>query len=137
MISGQASKNQVMKKFESQASASSFIKAIFAMAAVLGTLCSCTKNMSTTSKEACSGAPKSFAADVNPIIQASCAFDSDCHGSGSANGPGSLLNYAQIFDARLAIRSAVESGNMPKDATLTASQKNAIICWIDNGAANN
>jgi hypothetical protein len=26
---------------------------------------------------------------------------------------------------------------MPKTGSLTTAQKNAIICWIDNGAANN
>jgi len=26
---------------------------------------------------------------------------------------------------------------MPLNATLTATQKNAILCWIDNGAPNN
>ena len=85
----------------------------------------------------CSGSAKSFANDVSPVFQTSCAIDSGCHAAGSGNGPGPLLNYSQIFNARADIRSAVASGHMPLNATLTASQKNAILCWIDNGAPNN
>ena len=85
----------------------------------------------------CSGSAKSFANDVSPVFQTSCAINSSCHATGSGNGPGTLLNYSQILNARADIRSAVASGHMPLNATLTASQKNAILCWIDNGAPNN
>lgn len=84
----------------------------------------------------CSGAAKSFTTDVNPIIQASCT-NAGCHNSGSNNGPGPLLTYQQIFNARISIRSAVASGFMPQNSKLSDAQKNAILCWIDNGAANN
>ncbi len=77
---------------------------------------------------------KAFAANVNPIIQASCNV-SGCHAAGSSNGPGPLTNYAQISAA--SIRSAISSGSMPKGSTLTAAQKNSIICWIDSGKPNN
>jgi len=79
---------------------------------------------------------KDFTANVNPIIQAFCN-QQGCHDAGSNNGPGPLTNYTQIFNARIAIRSAVASGAMPKNATLTTAQKNSIICWIDSGAQNN
>ena len=85
----------------------------------------------------CSGAAKSFATDVAPIIQSSCATNSDCHATGSTNGPGPLTTYAQVFTARGNIRSAVSSGAMPKNGSLSAAQKSAIICWIDAGASNN
>lgn len=85
----------------------------------------------------CGGIQKSFDADIKPILQTSCSMDSDCHGSGSTSGPGELLTYAQIFNARINIRSAVASGVMPKDATLSVHDKNVILCWIENGAANN
>jgi len=85
----------------------------------------------------CSGTAKSFSTDVNPIIQATCTTNSGCHGSGSNNGPGELLTYSEIFSSRSSIRSAVASGSMPKTGSLTTAQKNAIICWIDNGAPNN
>ncbi|HEX5652824.1 MAG TPA: hypothetical protein VFX58_07110 [Chitinophagaceae bacterium] len=85
----------------------------------------------------CNGTAKSFAADVSPVIQSSCAIGSGCHGSGSQNGPGVLANYSQVSSARTAIRSAIISGRMPVNGSLSAAQKNAIICWIDNGAPNN
>lgn len=90
----------------------------------------------TTYTPNCSGAAIQFSANVAPLIQSSCAT-SGCHNAGSGNGPGALTNYAQINAAKAQIRSSVLSGSMPKNSTLTAAQKNSIICWIDAGAANN
>ncbi len=84
----------------------------------------------------CNGAAIQFTANVSPIISNSCALSS-CHAAGSSNGPGPLTTYAQINAARVQIRAAVLSGAMPKSGTLTAAQKNSIICWIDAGAPNN
>jgi hypothetical protein len=84
----------------------------------------------------CNTINATFAANVNPIIQTSCA-KAGCHNAGSANGVGALTTYAQISANKIAIRGAVSSGNMPKDATLSATQKATITCWIDAGAANN
>lgn len=80
---------------------------------------------------------KSYASDVSPVIQSYCATNSGCHGTGSSNGPGALTSYVLVYSARSSIRSAVASGSMPENSTLTAAQKNAIICWIDAGAADN
>ena len=84
----------------------------------------------------CDGVPKSFSADVNPIIQTFCN-QSNCHNTGSLNGPGPLTNYAQVFDARARIRPQIIAGLMPQNTTLTTAQKNSIVCWIDSGAPNN
>ena len=114
-----------------------FLKTIFVIA--LSTFCfeACQKTGDSANSLECSGNLKSFSTDVKPVMQVSCAFDSDCHGSGSTSGPGSLLSYTEIFNARSIIRSAILSGEMPKDGSLTTADKNAIICWIDNGALNN
>lgn len=85
----------------------------------------------------CGGTTKSYASDVSPIIQTNCATNSGCHGSGSSNGPGPLLTYTEVFNNRTAIRSAIASGIMPKNGTLSTTQKNIIFCWIDSGASNN
>ena len=98
---------------------------------------SCKKTADTTSSIDCSGSAKSFATDVNPTIQNSCAVNSGCHGLGSNNGPGELSTYTEIFNARSAIRPAVLSGAMPQTGSLTTAEKTSIICWIDNGASNN
>jgi hypothetical protein len=84
----------------------------------------------------CTGVPKSFATDVNPIIQTFCN-QANCHNVGSGNGPGPLTNYIEVFDARSRIRPQIIAGLMPQNTTLTAAQKNTIVCWIDAGAPNN
>ena len=81
-------------------------------------------------------ANKAFAADVNPTIQSSCAI-TGCHEAGSLNGPGALTNYSQVFNARSTIQSAVSAGTMPKTGSISTSQKNSILCWIQSGAPNN
>lgn len=80
---------------------------------------------------------KSYSTDVSPIIQSSCATNAGCHASGSFNGPGALTSYTQVFNARTSIRTAVANGIMPQNGSLTAAQKNSILCWIDSGAPNN
>jgi len=84
----------------------------------------------------CTGVTSSFATDVSPIFQSICS-QSGCHNPGSVNGPGALTNYTEISSAKSLIRGAIISGAMPKTGSLTSAQKNAIICWIDAGAANN
>jgi len=107
-------------------------------------LFACNKSVDTTMKNTndngsidCSTVAKSFLTDVNPIIQSKCSTGSSCHGTGSINGPGALLTYSAIANAHADIRSAILSGLMPKNGSLTTTQKNTIICWIDNGVLNN
>jgi len=103
----------------------------------------CSKNKSTvgedpgTSLDCSLVTAKTFVTDVSPIIQSKCATDANCHGSGSGNGPGALLNYTAIFNARVQIREAVASGRMPLTGSITTAQKNSILCWIDSGAPDN
>ena len=111
------------------------LKILFPFIALLIFIHACTKDPEVTVD--CSGPAKSFVTDASPVFQTSCAANPGCHATGSNNGPGPLLTYSQIFNARADIRSAVASGHMPLNATLTAAQKNAIVCWIDSGAPNN
>ena len=115
---------------------STSVKRLFAVTTIFVFSYACKKNPDISPID-CSGPAKSFANDVQPVIQASCAINSGCHASGSNNGPGSLLNYSQIFNSRSDIRSSVASGHMPLNGTLTETERNAILCWIDSGAANN
>jgi hypothetical protein len=80
---------------------------------------------------------KAYLNDVSPIMQTKCATDATCHGSGSTNGPGPLINYTAIFNSRTTIRAAISSGAMPKTGSITTTQRNSILCWIDSGAPNN
>ena len=101
---------------------------------------SCSKSNSggsvNTSVDCSLVANKAYITDVDPIIQSTCNAGG-CHASGSTNGPGPITNYTQVFNARTVIRSAIASGAMPQNATLTAAQKNSIICWIDSGSPDN
>ena len=122
-------------------------KNVFYFIVSLIVIASCSKSNSTGGtggngaggggSTSCTGVANKFAADVNPIIQSSCATDANCHGAGSANGPGPLLTYAQISNASATIKSAISTGIMPKTGTLTTAQKNSIICWVNSGALNN
>ncbi len=118
-----------------------FIAALFIFSIV--SFLSCTKTNTGTGNGGntsfvpnCNGAATGFSANVFPIFQSVCG-QSNCHNTGSVNGPGPLTNHAQISAATSNIRAAIISGIMPKNTTLTAAQKNSIICWIDAGAANN
>ncbi|MCX8020021.1 MAG: hypothetical protein N2747_05960 [Chitinophagaceae bacterium] len=114
-----------------------FLKMFLLVISSLAGLISCKKNSENTGGTTvnCNDVPnKTFSAHVNPIIQSRCAI-AGCHAAGSPNIP--LTNYAQVYSARTAIRSAVISGSMPKNGTLSAAEKNSIICWIDSGAPNN
>jgi hypothetical protein len=103
---------------------------------VIATLVACKKTSTTTTTD-CSGTNKSFSTDVKSIISTSCASGSSCHGSGSKKGCGPLTTYAEIYASRSSVSSSVSSGSMPQGSTLTSTQKNNIICWVNQGAANN
>lgn len=84
----------------------------------------------------CSTANSGFSSVIKPLIETRCAI-SGCHAAGSTNGPGPLTSYDLIKDAAIEIKSAVVSGFMPQNSTLTAAEKKAVSCWVDLGAQNN
>ena len=113
-------------------------KVIAAMVIITTIIVSCSKSSTTSITTVdCTGTAKSYVTDVSPIVQSYCATNSGCHGAGSSHGPGALTTYAQIYSARASIRISVANGTMPENTTLSSAQKNAILCWIDNGGSNN
>src|SRR5690349_3311618 len=78
----------------------------------------------------CDGVNATFAADILPLIQTKCATSSGCHGNGSGNGPGALTAFTQIKNAASSIKSAVNSGRMPLNSSLSTLQLKQINCWI-------
>ena len=115
-------------------------KTILALFIGAVTFTSCSKSSTSTSGTSgvdCSTVTTTFSANVLPLVQTSCNTNSGCHATGSSRGPGALTTYQQIYNNRSSIRSSVSSGSMPQGSSLSSAQKNIIICWIDNGAANN
>lgn len=108
---------------------------------LLGTQYSCYKDNKESMYPplgACDTTNTTWGADIQPMVQASCA-KSGCHDASAAAGI-NLSNYAgvkSIVDNGRFIR-VVEDGSMPKGA---AKWDNCSISklrrWINNGAANN
>lgn len=112
------------------------MKFIFSSLIVCIFLNACTKD-GPSNTDPCNGVSAKFAADVQPIINSSCANSASCHGTGSTNSGGALTDYNKIFTKRSEIKFQVENGLMPKTGALPTAEKNNIICWINSGAPNN
>lgn len=87
--------------------------------------------------DSCNGLSFKFTSDVQPIVNTTCAINSNCHAAGTVNRGGPLTDYNKIFVKKSDIKFQIEAGLMPQSGSLTADQKNKIICWINNGAPNN
>lgn len=81
----------------------------------------------------------SYAEDIEPIIDNSCAT-SGCHVDGGT-GNGSFKNYtrvkAKVDNGSMRQRVVVTQDMPPDPESLTACQINKIDAWIDAGAPNN
>lgn len=102
---------------------------ILSLASVVIMLNSCKKKESTSASSytpSCNGATPSFSATVKPLFQSSCV---SCHSNYST--------YSQISGSASSIRTTIVNGSMPKGSSLSESQKNSIVCWIDAGKPNN
>ena len=113
-----------------------YISLIFIIS-ILFTLNACTKSGGSSTTDPCTSVFSKFSADIQPIINTTCANSANCHGAGSVNSGGPLTDHAKIFAKRSEIKFQIENGLMPKVGSLTTAQKNIIICWINSGAPNN
>lgn len=95
----------------------------------------CTKQNDGSSFTTDCSTTKSFAGDVSPLIQSYCAINSGCHAAGSRDGV--YTTYQQVYNDRSAIRRSVANYTMPEGRSMSTEDRNTILCWIDNGAANN
>lgn len=84
----------------------------------------------------CQGAANKFG-NVNPIIQTKCAFSPACHGAGSTNVGGALTSYELIKAKASQIKLQVQTGLMPQTGSLTPTELQSIVCWVESGAPNN
>lgn len=90
-----------------------------------------------TPSQDCEDKDVSLAQDVIPIIQQNCAV-SGCHVAGT--GRVNFTVKANIVQNASLIRTNTQSGIMPpagSGSSLSAEQKAAIACWVQNGANDN
>lgn len=94
----------------------------------------CSKSSDTTTAVAATCNPNtSFSQTVLPILNTNCNL-SGCH---DPNNAAELNNFTVVHDNAAQIKASVVSGRMPKGRSFNATDKAALICWIDNGAKNN
>ncbi len=72
-----------------------------------------------------------YNAHIKPLFEAKCSGAS-CHPSN-----GELFTYAAAFSRRMDIKNRTQSGNMPRNGTLSSEEKALIACWVDDGAPEN
>jgi len=74
----------------------------------------------------------SYANEINSLLTQKCA---PCH-IGGGQFP-DLTTYESVSQNANGIKAQTQSGNMPKNGTLTQDQIDLIACWVDNGALDN
>lgn len=116
----------------------------FAILAMVVLLTQCVNHSAPEGLFSClTSAEVSFASDVQPIIQASCAITGDggCHNGG--NGPSRDWRVFSNFQSHAAqvkdrvTRAPGTSGHMPKIGALTDTQIRTLVCWVEQGAKAN
>jgi hypothetical protein len=115
-------------------------KNLFFVAIIVVIILSCGKKDTTTPTTGtvnCSGVSAKYSTDASPVIASKCATSPGCHAVGATNTGGVLTNYTQISAKKSNIRASVINGSMPQGSTLTAAEKQAIVCWVDAGGLNN
>jgi hypothetical protein len=82
----------------------------------------------------------SFADDVNPIINTSCAIPGCHNGDNGADKNWTVFSNFQSNkdDVKDRItRPPGTPGHMPAAGSITAEQIQTIVCWVDQGGQNN
>lgn len=123
-----------------------YLVIIFFIFSSAGVFISCSKSDSTpvagtggggVRTFSCAGISPKFSVDVQPILTSVCSINSNCHAAGTINSGGPFTVFTEVFAKKSNIRAAILSGVMPQSGSITQSQVNAFICWIDSGAPNN
>lgn len=107
-------------------------KLFITILSILALGCGCSKSSTDNSVSTCDQ-NISYNKKIKHLFSTNCNT-SGCHDDVVIT---SLSNYQTVHDGAVQIKNSILSGRMPKNKTLSAIDKNAIICWIDNGAKNN
>ena len=92
--------------------------------------CEVTKNYYVTSGV-------SYLGQIAPIIDAKCAIHSGCHVTGNSEGIPDFTKLANVQSHALEIKSKTQSGEMPREGSISQEQKDLLACWADDGALDN
>jgi hypothetical protein len=92
----------------------------------------CSKSQNNSTATVCTS-DYSFSKNIKPILDLNCNY-AGCHDDLTITA---LSSYQTVHDGAAQIKTSIVAGRMPKGKTLSASDKNAIFCWIDSGAKNN
>jgi len=84
---------------------------------------------------------RSYMADVVPIISKTCAIE-NCHVAGFFEGDYTMYDVLKAQEMEGVLKFEIEEGTMPPSNTagpkeLTDSERNTLLCWIEDGAQNN
>lgn len=82
----------------------------------------------------------SFANDIKPIIDTSCALTGCHNGDNGADRNWTVFNNFQSKRANVKdriTRPPGTPGHMPAKGSLTTDQIQTIVCWVDQGGLNN
>jgi hypothetical protein len=84
---------------------------------------------------ACPPSPPTYAKDIAPLVQASCAT---CHAPGGRESSRLLTDYAHVYAQRGAVLLQVNACRMPpRDAPpISAEGRKALLAWLVCGAKN-
>lgn len=92
-----------------------------------------------TDLDACDGTV-SYATDIKPIIDTSCAISSCHNGDNGADKNWTVFSTFQSKSSNVKdriTRSPGAPGHMPLVGSITVAQIQAIVCWVDQGALDN
>ena len=83
----------------------------------------------------CPPSPPTYAKDISPLVQASCAT---CHAPGGRESSRLLTNYDQIFAQRGGMLLQVNACRMPprEAPPLEGESRKALLTWLVCGAKN-
>ncbi len=86
------------------------------------------------------GGTVSFASDVKPIVDTSCAITGCHNGDNGADKNWTVFANFQSKSSNVKdriTRPAGADGHMPASGSITEDEIQTIVCWVDQGAKNN
>ncbi len=109
----------------------------FLLLLALAASCSKKQNPNDLSNIDCSSINAKYAADIKPIMSASCIY-SGCHEAGSSRGD--FTAYAglkAVADKGSLESKVIKDQSMPPSGPCSLDNRKQIQCWINAGAPNN